>query len=92
MQFNFVLRIKKFACCLVNFTVPANHRVKIKESQKRENYLELRKLWNTRLTVIPVVTVELGTISKGGEGGLEELEIGERVETIQTTALIGQNT
>ena len=40
------------------------------------------------MSVIPVVIHALGTISKGLVRVLEELEIGGRVETIQTTALL----
>ena len=41
------------------FFVPAEHRVKLKESEKRDRYLdlatELKKLWNMNVTVIPIV-------------------------------------
>ena len=40
------------------------------------------------LTVIPIVVGALGLISKCMEKRLEELEIGERIKTIQTTALL----
>ena len=76
----------------MNFGVPADHRVKIKESKKRDKYLdlarELRKLWNQKLTVIPIVISMLGMVPKGLERQLEGLEIGGRIETIQTTALL----
>ena len=66
--------------------------MKIKESKKRDTYLdltrELRKLWNMKVTVIPIVIGALGTVLKGFERALEELEIGGRIETIQTTALL----
>ena len=39
-----------------------------------------------KVTVIPVVISALGTVFKGLEKRLEELEIGGRIETIQTTA------
>ena len=41
--------------------------------------------------MILIVTGILGTVPKGLERGLEELEIRGRIETIQTTK-IGQNT
>ena len=41
-----------------------------------------------KLTVIPVVIGTLGTVPKGLERGLEELEIRERIEIIETTALL----
>ena len=59
---------------------------------KRNKYLdlasELRKLWNRRVTVIPIVIDTLGTVPKGLERELEELKIGRWFEIIQTTALI----
>ena len=41
-----------------------------------------------QVTVIPIITGRLGTISKGLLRGLEEKEHGELAETIQTTALL----
>ena len=48
---------------------------------------ELKKLWNMWVTIIPNVIGAFGTVSKGFLKGLEDLEVGGRVETIQTTAL-----
>ena len=41
-----------------------------------------------KVTIVPIVIGALGTITKGLLKGLEDLEIGWRVETIQTTALL----
>ena len=41
-----------------------------------------------KVTIVPIVIGTLGTITKGLLKGLEDLEIGGRVETIQTTALL----
>ena len=41
-----------------------------------------------KVTILPIVIGALGTITKGLLKGLEDLEIGERTETIQTTALL----
>ena len=76
---------------IVEFIVPADHRVKFKESEKRDKYLdlagELSKLWNMTVTVIPIVTGVLGTIPKGFVKGQEDLKI-RAVETILTIALL----
>ena len=40
------------------------------------------------VTIIPIVIGALGTVTKGLLKRLEDLEITERVETIQTTALL----
>ena len=77
---------KERTCQLVDFAVPADHRVKLKENEKMNKYLE--KLWNMKVKVIPIVVGALGTVPKGLERGLESLEIRGRIETIQNTALL----
>ena len=41
-----------------------------------------------KVTIIPIVIGAFGTVTKGLLKGLEDLGIGGRVETIQTTALL----
>ena len=61
----------------MDFAVPADHRVKLKESDKKDKYLdlvrELKKLWNTKVKFIPIVIGFLGTVNKGLIEGLEDL-------------------
>ena len=68
------------------------HRIKLKECEKKDKYLdlvkELKKLWNMQVTIILIVIGAFGTVTKGLLKGLEDLEGGGRVETIQTTALL----
>ena len=77
---------------IVDFAVPADHRVKLIESQKRDKYLEittkLKNLKNMKVTVTQVLIDALGTVTKGLVQGLEDLEIRGRVETIKTMALL----
>ena len=49
---------------------------------------ELKKLGNMKVTIIPIVIGTFGTVTKGLLKELEDLEVGRRVETIQTTALL----
>ena len=83
---------KKRICKIVDFVVPADHRIKLKECEKKDKYLdlarELKKLWNMLVTIIPIVIGAFGTVTKGLLKGLEDLEVGGRVETIQTIALL----
>ena len=83
---------KKRICKIVDFAVPADHRIKLKEREKRDKYLdlarELKKLWNMKVTIVPIVIGAFGTINKGLFKGLEDLEVGRRVETIQMTVLL----
>ena len=50
------------------------------------------KLKNKRLTVIPIVIGAPGMVPESWERSLEELEIGGRIQAIQTIAMIDQNT
>ena len=53
---------------IVDFTVPADHYVKLKESGKKDQYLdlarELKKPWNMKAMVIPIVVGVIGTVTK----------------------------
>ena len=64
----------------------------MKEYKKKDKYQdlarELKKLWNMKVTVIPIAIGALGTITKGLVQGLEDLEITGRVETIPITVLL----
>ena len=42
-----------------------------------------------KVTIVSIVIGAFGTITKGLLKGLEDLEVGRRVETIQMTALLG---
>ena len=83
---------KKKICKIVDFAVPADHWIKLKECEKRDKYIdlarELKKLWNMKVAIIPMVIGAFGTVTKGLLKGLEDLEVGDRVETIQTTELL----
>ena len=79
---------KERICKIVDFAVPADPRINLKEWEQKDKYLdlarELKKLWN----IVPIVIGAFGTTTKGLLKGLKDLEIGVRVETIQTTALL----
>ena len=76
----------------MDFAVPADHRIKLKESEKKDKYLDLarefKKLRNMKGIIIPIVIGTFGTVTKGLINRLEDLEAGGRVETIQTTTLL----
>ena len=66
----------------------ADHRGKLKESEKRVKYLdlagELKALWSLKVTVIPIVISALGTVNKRLAKGLEELaEVEQRPSKLQ---------
>ena len=58
----------------MDFAVSADHRINLKECEKKGKCLdlarELKKLWNMKVTIVPIVTGALGIITKrpGGHG------------------------
>ena len=69
----------------MDFAVPADHGVKMKESEKKypDFACEMKKkMWNMKVMIIPIV------ICAGLVQGLWDLEITWRAETIETTALL----
>ena len=94
-----IIKKKKRTCRIVDFAIPARHRVKIekkkkkKKNEQKDKYLYLaieffKKLWNMKVTLILIVIGALDTVTKGLIQGLKYLEIRGRVDTIQTTALL----
>ena len=87
-----IITKKKSICKIVNFAVLADHRIKLKECEKKDKYLdlarELKKLWNMKVLIVPIGIGAFGTITKGLLKGLKDLEVGGWVETIQMTELL----
>ena len=69
---------------IVKSAVSADHRVKLHENKHKHEYLdlawELRKLWNMKVTVIPIVNVSFGTVTKGLMQKLGDLKIRGRLK------------
>ena len=94
-----IINKKKRTCEIVDFAVSADHRIKLKECEKKDKYFELarelKQLWN--MTIIPIVIGTFRTSKSSSPfsiplvgllKGLGDLKVGRRVETIQTTALL----
>ena len=100
-------RKKKKNVGKIDFTVPADHRVKLKKNplqkktknknknkknEKRDTYWdvarELKRLWNMKVTVKPIVFSARGIVTEGLVQGLKNLEIRGQEETIQTATLL----
>ena len=80
---------KKGICKIVDFAVTPDHTIKLRECEKKDKYLdlarELKKLWNAKVTIVPIVIGAFGTITKGLLKGLEDLKVGGRVENCENT-------
>ena len=72
-----IVNKKQRTCRIVDFAIPADLWVKLKEDTKIDKYLdlarELEKLWNMKLMRIPTVISVFDTVTKGLRW-LEEME------------------
>ena len=71
-----IINKEKRTCKIVDFAIPADYRIKLKECEKKDKYLdltrELKKLWNMQVTIISIVIGAFGTVTEGLLKGLEE--------------------
>ena len=74
-----IVNKKKRTYRIVDFAVPDDHRVKLKESEKKDKYLdlarELKKLWDMKTTVILIETGAFSTVTKRLVQRLGDLKI-----------------
>ena len=88
-----IINKKKRTGKIADFAVPADPRIELKECEKKNKYLdlakELKKLWNMKVTIVPIAIGAFGTVTEGLLKDLDNYEVGRRVEAIQTTALLG---
>lgn len=78
---------------LVDFSVPFDPNVARKEQEKVRKYeqlaSEVRRMNSVGVEVIPIVVGSLGVVTKGIDGWLRRLGIGDVVGGLQTAAIIG---
>ena len=59
---------EKRICKILDIAAPADHRIKLKECEKKDKYLDfvriLKKLWNMKVTIVPTVIGAFGTVIK----------------------------
>ena len=76
------MRICKIVDC------PGWPQNKTEKCEKKDKYLDLarewkKKQWNMKVTIVPIV---IGNLGVGLSKSLGDLEVGGRVDTIQTSA------
>ena len=77
---------KKRTRLIVDFAILADQIVKLKESKKKGKYhdlaWEMKKLWNMKMQVLPVVICILGTVTKNWYGNWRSWKLQDVGETI----------
>ena len=72
-----IINKKKKTSKIVDLAVSADHRIKLKECEKKNKYFdlarELKKLWNMQVTIIPIA--ENGQNTEKSPGDLRRLAV-----------------
>ena len=88
-----IINKKKRTYKIVDFAVPADHRMELKEYERKDKYLHLagelkKNLGNMKGTIIPIGIGAFGTETKVLFKWLEDLEVSWLADAIQTTSLL----
>ena len=79
-------------CQIIDFAIPYDTRLDNKEVEKIEKYLDLagklKKVWNMKVTVVPLVVEALGTPAKALEKKLKNIGIEIKITKLHKTILI----
>ena len=83
---------KKRICKIIDFAVPGDSSIEEKEKYKIEEYqdsrMELQKIWNVKLKIIPLVVGSLGAIPKQFGSRLKQTGITVGKLQVQKTVLL----
>ena len=83
---------EKNTCIIIDFTVSYDNRIELKEKEKIDKYrdlaIELKRLWKTKVTVVPIVFGSLGAIPKKIEKRLKDIGIDTNLADMHKTAIL----
>ena len=83
---------KERICKIIDFPVPGDSRIEVKEKDKIEKYQDLRrelqKIWNVKVKIIPLVVGSLGAIPKQFGNRLKQIGITAGTAQFQKTVLL----
>ena len=80
-------------CFIIDIAVPGDHNIQQKELEKKTRYehlrIEIARLWNKEVSVIPIVVGALGTLTANLKKNFKELGIPKVTPCLQKSALLG---
>ena len=84
-------KVNKY-CDIIDFSIPYDSKIELNEQEKIEKHQDLRrelkKMWNMKANITPVVTEAMGTIPNKLHKRLEQLGIKTRLVELQKSAIL----
>ena len=83
----------KKSCHIIDVAIPEDTGAKEKEAEKVEKYQnlarELRRMWEVKTKVVPIVLGALGTVPLRLKGNLKGIGVDTSITLMQKSALLG---
>jgi hypothetical protein len=84
---------KEKNCTLVDVAIPADRNVVHKEAEKKLKYkrvfIEIKRMWNLKCTIIPVIIGANGIVTRSLRKNLEAMTIKYSTDSLKKTAVLG---
>ena len=89
----FFINKQKRECQIIDFVISGDQNIAIKEQKKSDKYhslrIELQKVWNVKVAVIPVVIGALATMSMKIHHYIKQIDIPADIISIQKIDIVG---
>ena len=80
-------------CTIIDVANPRDHNMAQKKFEKLDNYSELRlevaRMWNKKMVVVPIIIGALGSVPKDLQSYLKQLDIPHDLNILQHSVLLG---
>jgi len=84
---------KEKTCTLIDVAIPADRNVVQKEAEKKLKYknlcIEIKRMWNLKCTIVPVINGATGTVTRSLSKNLETVPGKYSIDSLQKTAILG---
>jgi hypothetical protein len=85
--------MKDKICLLIDVAIPSESNVIQKDSEKKLKYknlsIEIRRMWNMKCFVLPVIIGATGIVTRGLKKYLETIPGKHSIDSLQKTAVLG---
>jgi len=84
---------KEKTCTLIDMAIPADRNAVQKEAEKKLKYkslcIEIKRMWNLKCTIIPVIIGATGIVTRSFRKNLEAVPGNHSIDSLQKTAILG---
>jgi hypothetical protein len=78
---------------MMDVAMSEDRNVVQKEAQKKSKYkslgIEIKRMWNLKCTIIPIITEATGIVTKSLRKNLETIPGKNSIDSLQNTAILG---